>query len=67
VARGRFSPKSYNREVGINITKFCVLDTDKGSIMAKGNNAQGKDKKKAKTAPKKGAKPAPKPPTTKKG
>lgn len=35
--------------------------------MAKGNNAQGKDKKKAKAAPKKGAKAAPKSPTTKKG
>ena len=32
--------------------------------MAKGNNAQGKDKKKAKAAPKKAAKAAPKPPTT---
>ncbi len=28
--------------------------------MAKGNNSQGKDKKKAKVAPKKEAKPAPK-------
>ena len=35
--------------------------------MAKGNNAQGRDKKKAKSAPKKGAKPAPKPPSAKKG
>jgi hypothetical protein len=31
-------------------------------IMAKGNNAQGKDKKKAKAAPKKDAKAAPKKP-----
>jgi len=30
------------------------------NIMAKGNNAQGKDRKKAKEAPKKGAKAAPK-------
>jgi hypothetical protein len=29
--------------------------------MAKGNNSQGRDKKKAKTAPKKGAKAAPRP------
>ncbi len=35
--------------------------------MAKGNNAQGKDRKKAKASPKKGAKPASKTPTTKKG
>jgi len=34
--------------------------------MAKGNHAQGKDKKKAKSASKKAAKPTPKPPTTKK-
>jgi hypothetical protein len=32
--------------------------------MAKGNNAQGKDKKKAKAAPKKDAKTAPKKATT---
>ena len=32
------------------------------SIMAKGNNAQGKDKKKAKATPKKDAKAAPKKP-----
>ena len=32
------------------------------SIVAKGNNAQGKDKKKAKAAPKKDAKAAPKKP-----
>ena len=31
-----------------------------GTIMAKGNNAQGKDKKKAKATPKKGAKTTPK-------
>jgi hypothetical protein len=31
-------------------------------IMAKGNNAQGKDKKKAKAKPRKGAKAAPKKP-----
>ena len=34
--------------------------------MAKGNNVQGKDKKKAKTAPKKEAKPAAKKAATKK-
>jgi hypothetical protein len=34
--------------------------------MAKGNNAQGKDKKKAKATPKKGAKAAPKRPVASK-
>jgi hypothetical protein len=34
--------------------------------MAKGNNSQGRDKKKAKSAPKKGAKAPPKPPAPKK-
>jgi hypothetical protein len=36
------------------------------SVMAKGNNSQGKDKKKAKVAPKKEAKPAAKKPAAKK-
>ena len=53
----------------------CVLDNEKsawetrrkGSVMAKGNNAQGKDKKKAKAAPKKDAKAAKKTGAAKKG
>jgi len=37
-----------------------VYHPSEGTIMAKGNNAQGKDKKKAKATPKKGAKTTPK-------
>ena len=39
---------------------LLVYHPSEGTIMAKGNNAQGKDKKKAKAAPKKDAKTTPK-------
>jgi hypothetical protein len=41
-------------------SKVFVDHQSEESIMAKGNHAQGKDRKKAKAAPKKNAKAAPK-------
>jgi hypothetical protein len=41
-------------------SKFLVYHPSEGTIMAMGNNAQGKDKKKGKAAPKKNAKTTPK-------
>lgn len=38
-----------------HVDENCFLFTSEGCKMAKGNNAQGKDKKKAKAAPKKAA------------
>jgi hypothetical protein len=60
VNRQRSRPGKHTTEsASLTSSKSLVYCWHEVSIMAKGNNAQGKDKKKAKAAPKKEAKPAP--------
>jgi hypothetical protein len=52
-------PRKHTTESASSTSSKSLVDPwNEVSIMAKGNNAQGKDKKKAKAAPKKDAKPA---------
>jgi hypothetical protein len=61
-ARTRAFPAAtaYNKVTLSSSSRVFVYHESEVRIMAKGNHAQGKDKKKAKAAPKKDAKAAPK-------
>ena len=66
---GHIGVKLYNRGSDINTEQVARLPSEE-NVMAKGNNSQGRDRKKAKTAPKKEGKATPKaatPPSKKKG
>ena len=58
---GPFRPRKHTTGATSSTSSIVLVYRESEvSIMAKGNNAQGKDKKKAKVAPKKDAKAAPK-------